>query len=722
MTAAPRAMRIMGFGPPIEITPDTLVVRNVDVLNPQNAGHLSTFQDDSWCIHLAAEKPTAHVTVSFEEVPSRYRDSLKLAVYVATNFETSFDAIEHSDNKMQSRIKPGTVRTNYAMGWRPFAMWLEEEGGLPLCDVDTDLLNEYFDDVIGLDLTPDEKGLRLWSVTRLWLYAPYLPVQDQLVQPPWEAPGARAEVRDQLGPREPRTENRTRPIHPETMSALLACCLSLVNDCSKAILLAKAERDALVAAARKRSQPGDLGRWNSYLDDLRRTDGSLPGRIWRGKPTQAHVYLAARLNVSLNLVRTSQAKHDFPMSMGVPLDATIERGIGGRVWHHTIDFYEVDAWVRRLTAACYIVIAYLSGMRVEECRGLERDCCSRSDPDDELAGYEIHSRVFKVKGIDGNTIPGGIERDQPWYVIELVAKAIEVMQQLHSDDLLFPRIAFSGKQAKDAYLSANTVAINGAIRELVSWWNEVAEDEGWPIIPPEPTRPDGRDPRITVSRFRRTIAWFVYRLPFGLISLGIQYGHINLRQSAAYASRVESGISEVMEEHALAQVDAFEAACARFDEGEGVSGPAADRWTAGVLEFGTRYRGQVLDKRDFEALLRNPRLRIYNNENQFLTCCYDATQALCHPDNDRLPSIERSPDLTRCDPRCPNVTRLDTNMSAIEAEMAELDAEMESSLVPQPIRERARQRRAVLMKIVENHGRTRVIAREWAGDTDAGEG
>lgn len=43
-----------------------------------------------------------------------------------------------------------------------------------------------------------------------------------------------------------------------------------------------------------------------------------------------------------------------------------------------------------------------------------------------------------------------------------------------------------------------------------------------------------------------------------------------------------------------------------------------------------KFDGQVLDKRDFEDLLRNPRLRIYNNEDQFLTCCYDATQAPAH--------------------------------------------------------------------------------------------
>jgi len=43
-----------------------------------------------------------------------------------------------------------------------------------------------------------------------------------------------------------------------------------------------------------------------------------------------------------------------------------------------------------------------------------------------------------------------------------------------------------------------------------------------------------------------------------------------------------------------------------------------------------KFEGQVLDKRDFEDLLRNPRLGMYKNENQFLTCCYDASQAHSH--------------------------------------------------------------------------------------------
>ena len=50
---------------------------------------------------------------------------------------------------------------------------------------------------------------------------------------------------------------------------------------------------------------------------------------------------------------------------------------------------------------------------------------------------------------------------------------------------------------------------------------------------------------------------------------------------------------------------------------------------------------------------------------QPVACCYDATKALCHPSNQRSPNTRRSPNLTRCDPRCGNVARTDTHAAEI---------------------------------------------------------
>ena len=713
MTLDVSAAGKQGSDSAVRFEPDMLVVADLDVLDPRNRGHISRFKDNSWCIHSPAIKPTAHVTVNFEDVPCQYRDSLKRLVYIERNLETPLSAIEHSENKMQTEIAAGTVKANYYMGWRPFVHWLAERNVACFADADYTTLHDYYDQVATLDRTTDEKGLRLWSLTRLWLDAPYLPVDDQLAQPFWEAADAEERISDLVGSEKPRGANRTRPIHPETMSALIACCLYVLNDCSEAILRAKAQRDELAGRARTRRRPGDRERWDEYLDSLRQSGGSLPGHLRGDEVVLARVYIAATVDVAISLVDKAELRRDIPIRLGAPLDIEMAGGTKDRPQVDSMDYYEVDRWVRPLTAACFIVIAYLSGMRAEEVRGLERGSCSRSDPHDEISGYEIRSKVLKVKGVDGNTIPGGIERHYPWVVIDPVARAVEIRERLHPQhELLFSAAALVFHKGTSTDLSATTVTINRHIQGLIEWWNDNAPEMGQPGIPPEPPSADGRTRRITVSRFRRTIAWFVYRLPFGLIALGIQYGHIDLRQSAAYAARTENDMSEVLEELALAQIDTLATAEAGYEAGEGVSGPAGDRYIGGVAEYSTKFGGRVLDKRDFEDLLRNPKLRMYNNENQFLTCCYDATRAFCHPDNDRAPSIERSPDLTRCDPRCPNAACTDTNIVAVEAEIGRLDAEIASPIVPEPIRERALQRRAKLMTIVEEHERTRIVGGE----------
>ena len=210
-------------------------------------------------------------------------------------------------------------------------------------------------------------------------------------------------------------------------------------------------------------------------------------------------------------------------------------------------------------------------------------------------------------------------------------------------------------------------------------------------------------------RFRRTIAWFVYRLPHGLIALGHQYGHISLATTARYGNRIRSGMSEVMEEHAFALRDHLEHAAERLNAGEGVSGPASERYTGGIMEYKGTFKGRVLTRSGAKDFLANPSFRIYDNSAQFVACCYDATQALCHPDNDRMAGIERTPDLTRCDPACPNITRTDTHMDAVRATIRQLDDEIASPATPQPMRVRLTQSRDKLQAILGSHEQNRIV-------------
>ena len=684
----------------IEYKPDMLVLRDIDVSDLANDGHVSRFSDETWYLYPAARKPTSRTSIYFGRSPPQFRDALKRLVYCAVNIDTPMGDVGRPPGTVV-RLSVSSVDNFFKNSWRPFVRWLAEQEINSISEADTAVLINYRKHVAELPISPKSKSAKMEGLWRMWRYAPCLPAGDRLIQPPWEDAGYEDEVSGWDSPREPRSENRTRPIHPDTMSPLLVWSMRFVDDFSSDILQARQRRADMDANIRQLRRDGDLERWNQYLDRLRRAGEPLPACAQRtGNTGLAGKYLAATLNVGLWTIQNHQPS-DIPIRVGAPLDVEIRGQIGGERWVEAIDYYEVDAWVRRLATACTVVISYLSGLRPEECLALKRGCCQLSDPADDLSGYEIRGLTFKKRGRDGNTIRGGVERRNPWYVIEPVARAVKVMERLHPHELLFPVAAFGIKTGRSTTRSARTTVVNQNIRSLIDWCNESAGRR--PVIPPDPNGP------VTIMKFRRTVAWFIYRLPRGLIALGSQYGHINPLQSEGYGRRSWSGMSDVLEENAFAIRDRLEDGHKQLTAGEGVSGPAAERFVGNVKEYKAQFRGSVLTPRDAKTLLRNPNLHVYDNPEQHLACCYDDSQALCHPSNDRRPGIGQSPDLLRCDPKCANTVRTDSHMAALGEEVESLEAQIASPIIPEPMRIRLGQRRDRLLTTKAKHDESRLV-------------
>ena len=61
----------------------------------------------------------------------------------------------------------------------------------------------------------------------------------------------------------------------------------------------------------------------------------------------------------------------------LPITGTVD---GHTKWINGIDFYRVQALCRHLATAAFIVTSYLTGMRAEECRALEKGCCMPRKP------------------------------------------------------------------------------------------------------------------------------------------------------------------------------------------------------------------------------------------------------------------------------------------------------------------------------------------------------
>ena len=373
---------------------------------------MSRFSDKSWCLYPAAHKPTSRTSVHFGSCPPQFRDALKRLVYCAVNLDLPMDEFERPP-RMVVRPSVGTVNTFFVTSWRPFVRWLAEQEISSISEADAAVLINYRKHVAELPISPASKNTRMLGLWRMWRYAPYLPAGDRLMQPPWEVPDYEDEISGWDSPRESISENRTRPIHPETMSALLVWSMRFVNDFSSDILRARQRRADMDANIRQRRRDSDLERWNRYLDGQRRAGEPLPGFILsNGDSGFAMAYLAATLDVS----RSTTAGHrpsDIPIRVGAPLDVEIRGQVEGERWVAAIDFYEVDAWVRRLATACAVVISYLSGMRPEECLALKRGCCQLSDSADDLSGYEIRGLTLQEAGPGRQHHPGRCGAPQP---------------------------------------------------------------------------------------------------------------------------------------------------------------------------------------------------------------------------------------------------------------------------------------------------------------------
>lgn len=142
-------------------------------------------------------------------------------------------------------------------------------------------------------------------------------------------------------------------------------------------------------------------------------------------------------------------------------------------------------------------------------------------------------------------------------------------------------------------------------------------------------------------------------------------------------------------EEALSISDTLHSAARKLDDGEQVSGPAADRYLNGIRLYQAKFEGTFLSRRQMSDLRRNPALRIFDNSSRALACVYDQSKALCHPERiTNSGDLNRTPDVTRCRDNCPNGARTDTHAAMLKDELGRLRTEVESELTPEPIRER----------------------------------
>jgi hypothetical protein len=359
-------------------SPDSVVLSNRPLRPDTDLGELSRYRDDRWELGPAVFAPQFGACgIGFGQVPAAFRSVLKHACWLMINY----DGPELTARGV-SVPRPAilTIWTEFRH-LRTFTEWLTACGRVRFGEVSLRDLDEYLAAVKDGGLTRDMQQDRLMAVVKLWAYQSLFDEGDRLPDaPPWN--GER--LHQLLDGRRSR-ELTTPRIPPPAMNALLAWALRFVEDLAPDITAAVREDQRL--ADRTRPGQGRVGRYRRQTGDVAkdlqrlvrafsRLNIPLPGKrsVATGELDYHYGYLARLLDTEAISLRTpaSQAVlRDCGLALqeGAPLLLVPSGLIDGQRWRDDpIDESETRPLARHLMAACFIVIAYLSGMRPGEKR------------------------------------------------------------------------------------------------------------------------------------------------------------------------------------------------------------------------------------------------------------------------------------------------------------------------------------------------------------------
>ncbi|WP_030237196.1 hypothetical protein [Streptomyces sp. NRRL S-350] len=694
--------------------PGMVVLHNRQLRPGTDRSTLSVVGDMRWNLRPAIlEDHMASVSINFALVPKRFRDIAKIYIWMELNCEEGLTILRRAN--INGKLAVFTM-VSQLRNLRGLLDWMDVHGFTSIADVTPEDLEDYLDAVRDAELTHGYRSDLLQAVRRLWAFRELLPPEGRLPEmPPWGG----KESRVLLGKSRRDRENGTPRIQEPTMTMAVLWAARFVEDFAEDIIAALDEFRPLFGfkpgrhspgAHRRVRIPGQAGaapEVGALIESFRASGRDLPGRqredgIW--EPDWP--FLAKLLDLGLTTMQKNQAYRDMFLTSGIPVAhgtflALRPRGLlDGEPWTKSIAYDDVKQLVRTLSTACFLLVAYLTGCRPGEALNLRRGCLRR---DRVTKLWEVHGRKWKnARDENGEKIPEGQFRDEPWIAPALVATAIGVQERLHDADVLFPVWLVADERAEHEGGEARTLAsINDDLNLFVTWVNSFCDRHGRSdVVPVDPRR-------LTSSRLRRTLAWFICRRPRGMVAAAVQYGHLRVQITQGYAGTYASGFPDDLAfERWLSRLEDLQDADRRMKAGEHVSGPAADTYRSRVSGGTRKFAGRVL-RTGAEArhVMANASLQIYSGRG--MTCVFTAPTARCEL-NPSLDDARVTPDTEGCHPACVNICRTEDNIDELRAEAAELRAVVADEASP-PIRwERERRRLAQLDQLIEDHERGRI--------------
>jgi hypothetical protein len=345
-----------------------LVLRGRELRDDANLVDTTRFDDDVWELGPASHQVHRRgYRLNFVRVPQRFRLAAK---------ELFYELLSGDPPAGESRWAISTVRREL-LPVRKFLSWAQQHGHPTLGSMTRQDLTDYQLWLLTTDLGQEERVKHRRAARLFWTYRDNLH-SDRLTFDPQRL---HAWATDS-SPTGRHGENKTDRIPEQVISPLLGWALRWIDDFSCDIIAARTEwwqlhqkhwklrgstnplpaQPALAPTAKPLA-----ALLNELLNRYRITGQPLPGN---GDGSVNQTFLARQLGRPIDDLRRppiqaqiSAAAAELGVAGAPYLFTPVRALLDGKPWLPAFRFGDINELVRMLQAACYVVIAYLSGMR-----------------------------------------------------------------------------------------------------------------------------------------------------------------------------------------------------------------------------------------------------------------------------------------------------------------------------------------------------------------------
>lgn len=366
-----------------------------------------------------------------------------------------------------------------------------------------------------------------------------------------------------------------------------------------------------------------------------------------------------------------------------------------RAWTTYGDVYDE---LQQLRVACMLTLLAYSGIRCSELLAIEAGCCVSDNADDGSLIHFINTKVHKHRERGAK---------DTWVVIEEVVTAVEILEVLTERARLETGCnLLMITDRKNAFFSVHKSFVGNFVSEIGSggiiaqinrfrdycnanlvgdgipgWVNEDGLTKPW---------------KFNTRQFRRTLARYIARQPFGVIAGMLQYKHVEIATFQGYAGSEPEWNKLLADEKVLASIDVLEEVAMDLSNGE-LAGNIGQKLKE---QFSVEFKGRAEDfpPSQIAKWLANAAKPLFVGKFNF--CFFDPTKAVC------TSSQADAPVLNHCQPEvCGNACIGKRHISKWEAQLKQAEELANHPKASRIHRQVMSSEIAKLRSVVDNYGR-----------------